>query len=160
MNDSDFSPPTSTTPRSRYCVMKKLGKAATKVFLALIHELRAGDARKIDNARGTFMAVSVDHLGRSRGGVLYAVAHRYEANGDLVPDPDVEFLVADDPELPGVKAVYPTAIDHGPLGYYRQVHFDSTGQPVRVAARGQAALTRFCDEWMRNIAAQQQLVLS
>jgi hypothetical protein len=106
------------------------------------------------------MAVSVDHLGGGSGRALYAVAHRYEANGDLVPDPDVEFYVADDPELPGTKAVYPTAIDHGPLGYYRHVHFDSTGQPARVAARGQAALTRFCDDWMRNIAAQQHLVLS
>jgi hypothetical protein len=84
------------------------------------------------------MAVSIDYLfGTSRGGAHYAVAHRYEVNGDLVPDPDVEFFVVDDPLQPGAKAIYPTAIDHGALGYHRHVHFDSVGQPARVASRGQ-----------------------
>jgi hypothetical protein len=91
---------------------------------------------------------------------MYAVAHRYEVNGDLVPDPDVEFYVVDDPLEPDAKAIYPTAIDHGPLGYHRHVHFDSAGQPARVTSRGQAGLARFCDDWLRNIAEQQGLVLS
>jgi hypothetical protein len=81
-------------------------------------------------------------------------------NGDLVPDPDVEFYVVDDPARPGAKAIYPTAIDHGALGYHRHVHFDSAGQPARVASRGQASLAVFCDGWMQNIASQQGLVLS
>jgi hypothetical protein len=161
MKDPDLTSMTPTAPEFNHAAMRRLGKAATKVFMALIAGIPVGDARKIDNAGGAFMAVSVDHLARdSRGGSLYAVAHRYEANGDLVPDPDVEFYVVDDPAQPGDKAIYPTAIDHGPLGYYRHVHFDSAGQPARVASRGQAALATFCDDWMRNIARQQGLVLS
>jgi hypothetical protein len=109
------------------------------------------------------MAVSVDCLFCEQAahdhqrGALYAIAHRYEANGDLVPDPDVEFYVVADPDAAAGRAVYPTAIDHGPLGYYRYIHFDSVGQPVRVASRGQAQLARFCDVWMRNITFQQSL---
>jgi hypothetical protein len=134
--------------------------------MALVDSLFVGDARKLDNAHGTFMALSVDCLLGDRvpptgphQGALYAFAHRYEVNGDLVPDPDVEFYVIDDPAQPGTKAVYPTAIDHGPLGYYRYVHFDSAGQPTRISRPGQADLASFCDSWMRNIANQQGLVL-
>lgn len=161
MKAPDLTSTTPTLPDLPHAAMKKLGRTATKVFLALIADIAVGDAKKLDNAGGAFMAVSVDHLGRdSRGGALYAVAHRYQVNGDLVPDPDVEFYVVDDPTQPGTKAIYPTAIDHGPLGYYRHVHFDSAGQPARIASRGQAALATFCDGWMRNLAAQQGLVLS
>lgn len=145
--------------------MRKLGAKATKIFMALVDGLLAGDARRFDNAPGAFMAVSIDCLARDQGpserarrGALFAIAHRYGANGDLVPDPDVEFYMVDDADAPGGKAVYPAAIDHGPLGYYRYVHFDSAGQPARVASRGQAQLARFCDSWMRNVAFQQGLL--
>jgi hypothetical protein len=75
------------------------------------------------------------------------------------PDPDVAFYVVDDPTDAG-KSVYPTAIDHGLLGYHRYVHFNSDGRPIRVSSHRQASLATFCDGWMKNIAAQQRLVLS
>jgi hypothetical protein len=160
MNDSKLTPPTSPVPHLHHAA-RKLGKAATRIFMSLVDGLLVGNATKLDNAPGAFMAVSVDCLqGDPRSGCLYAVAHRYEVNGDLVPDPDVEFYVVADPLQPGTKAIYPTAIDHGALGYYRYVHFDSDGQPARIAGRGQADLARFCDGWMTNIASQQGLVLS
>ena len=144
--------------------MNKLNKAATKIFLELIDGLLTGEGRKIDHAPGAFMAVSVDFLigdrmgpNGARCGSLYAIAHRYEVNGDLVPDPDVEFYVVDDMIEPGQKSVYPTAIDHGPMGYQRHVEFDGAGHPVRFSQRGQADLARFCNLWMKNIAAQQGL---
>ena len=167
MDGTNHAPPTPPATNRPPLPMRRLSKAATKIFLTLVDGLAAGDARRLDNAPGTFMAVSIDCLigggvspGRERRGALYAIAHRYEANSDLVPDPDVEFYVVDDPAQPGTKAVYPTAIDHGPLGYYRHVHFDVAGYPARVARPGQADLASFCDTWMRNIAIQQGLVLS
>jgi hypothetical protein len=158
----DFDVTTSSRPDSgdSGATMRRLDEAATRIFAALTKGLRAGDARKIDNAPGAFMAVSIDHLGRSPSGSLYAIAHRYEANGDLVPDPDVEFYVVDAPSNPETKVVYPTAIDHGLLGYHRYVEFDSAGRPIRVSSHRQASLARFCDGWMKNIASQQRLVLS
>jgi hypothetical protein len=146
--------------------MNKLNTTATKIFLKLVDGLLAGEARKIDNARGAFMAVSVDFLigdrmrpSGARCGSLYAIAHRYEVNGDLLPDPDVELYVVDDIIEPGRKAVYPTAIDHGPMGYHRFVEFDEAGHPNRFSRRGQADLARFCNLWMNNIAEQQRLQL-
>lgn len=87
--------------------MTKLSSAATKVFMAVIDGLRLGDAKRIDNAPRAFMAVSVDRLTDS----VFAVAHRYEVNGDLISDPDVEFYVIDDGQIPGDRAICPTAID-------------------------------------------------
>ena len=144
--------------------MQKLNDRAMRIFMSLVGGLRVGDAKKLDNAPGAFMAVSVDALVgeevQTASGVhwaLYAVAHYYRANGDLVPDPDVEFYVIDDPAQPGSKAVYPTAIDHGPLGYHRYAELEGAGQISCVLPRGQADLARFCDHWMKNIAAQQRL---
>jgi hypothetical protein len=144
--------------------MRRLSPFATKVFVTLVDGLAAGDARKLDQAPGAFMAVSVDCLslirrigGDGPGGAVYAIAHRYEVNGDLVPDPDVEFYVTDDSDDPSGKAVYPTAIDHGPMGYHRHVELDAAGHPARFSRRGQADLAKFCESWMRNIARQQRL---
>jgi hypothetical protein len=73
--------------------------------MSLIDGLLVGDAKKLDNARGSFIAVAVDYLqGDSRRGALYAVARSYEVNGDLIPDPDVEFFVVDEPRLRDILA--------------------------------------------------------
>jgi hypothetical protein len=165
MDDTDLtqSPPAAATPGAG---LRKLNERATKIFVTLVEGLRVGDARKLDNARGAFMAVSVDFLvGEDRGTTtappwgLYAVAHNHLSNGDLVPDPDVEFYVVDDPERPDGKSVYPIAIDHGPLGYHRYADLARTGRLGNVRPQGQADLARFCDVWMTNIAAQQQLTV-
>lgn len=148
-------------------LMRKLSPAAARVFLHLVEGLDAGEARTIDNAGGVFMSVSVDCLRRDRvtheageAGGLYAVAHRFESHGDLVPDPDVEFLVVNDEADPLCRAVFPTAIDHPPpFGYRRYVEFGSDGLPDAINRRGQADLAAFCDAWMRNIREQQRLVL-
>jgi hypothetical protein len=146
--------------------MRRLTPYATKVFMTLVDGLKAGEARKLDHAPGAFMAVSVDCIsvvrqsgaaGEVPGGAVFAIAHRYEMNGDLVPDPDVEFYVTDDSDDPSGRAVYPTAIDHGPMGYHRHVELDAAGHPARIARRGQADLAKFCEGWMRNIARQQRL---
>jgi hypothetical protein len=164
MDDTTFTPPRPAAATPDGAGLRKLNERATKTFMTLVEGLRVGDARKLDNARGAFMAVSVDFLvgeeARTANGsswALYAVAHNRLANGDLVPDPDVELYVVDDPERPGEKAVYPIAIDHGPLGYHRYADLARTGRLANVQPRGQADLARFCDVWMKNIAAQQRL---
>ena len=164
MDDTNFTAPRPAIPPDR-SGMRRLNDRATRIFMTLVDGLRVGDARKLDNARGTFMAVSVDFIvGEELRGAsgpsswaLYAVAHNYLANGDLIPDPDVEFYVVDDPVRPGARAVYPIAIDHGPLGYHRYAQLERSGQLSPVLARGQDDLARFCDAWMRNIASQQGL---
>lgn len=163
MDDANFTARPPATPPDP-SGMRKLNDRATRIFMTLVHGVRVGDARKLDNARGRFMAVSVDFIvGEELRGTsgpswaLYAVAHNYLANGDLIPDPDVEFYVVDDPTRPGARAVYPIAIDHGPLGYHRYAQLERSGQLSPVLTRGQDDLARFCDAWMRNIASQQGL---
>ena len=158
MSDAKSTTPQPTAPND--LGMSKLGERATTIFAMLVDGLGVGDAKKLDNAPGAFMAVTVDFLigaSASRPWAVYAIAHRYLANGDLVPDPDVEFYVVDDPRQPGSKAVYPIAIDHGLLGYHCYLDVDSAGQLTLLNARGQEDLTRFCDVWMKNIADQQRL---
>ncbi len=140
--------------------MKSLNKSATKIFLSLIDGLKEGQAKKINNATG-FDPVSIDFLTSqpyhgAPGTVLeiYAVAHRYEQNGDLVPSPDVEFYVV---RTGAQVEVCPTAIDHGPMGYYRYVYFGDNGLPEKWNKKGQADLTSFCNQWMTNIKDQQGL---
>lgn len=164
MDDTTFTAPPPAAPTPNDAGMRKLNDRATKIFMTLVEGLRVGDARKLDNAKGTFMAVSVDFLvgeehrtASSPAWALYAVAHNYLANGDLIPDPDVEFYVVDDPDGPAEKAVYPIAIDHGPLGYHRYADLVRTGQLSNVRPQGQGELATFCDVWMKNIAAQQRL---
>jgi hypothetical protein len=164
MDDTNFTAPRPAAPTPEGAGMRKLNERATKIFMTLVEGLHVGDARKLDNAKGAFMAVSVDFLVgeelRTASGppwALYAIAHNYLANGDLIPDPDVEFYVVDDPDRPAEKAVYPIAIDHGPLGYHRYADLVRTGQLANVRQQGQAELARFCDVWMKNVAAQQRL---
>ena len=164
MDDTNFTAPPPAAPTPDGAGMRKLNDRATKIFMTLVEGLRVGDARKLDNARGAFMAVSVDFLVgeelRPASGppwALYAIAHNYLANGDLIPDPDVEFYVVDDLDRPAEKAVYPIAIDHGPLGYHRYADLGRTGRLANMRPQGQADLARFCDVWMKNIAAQQRL---
>jgi hypothetical protein len=123
-----------------------LSEGATKVFQGMTEGLAPGQARKLDNAQGAFMAVSIDRLTEN----LYAIAHRYECNGDLVPDPDVEFIVA-------AGQVFPTAIDHGMAGYFRYVELDDRGTVEGYKRRGQRELAEFCITWFRNIETQQRL---
>lgn len=138
--------------------MKSLNPAAIKVFSKLIEKLKEpGDADKIDKSEGTFMPVGIDFLQRFPNGMeTYAVAHRFEQNGDLVPDPDVEFLVQKRDEK--VVSVWPLAIDHPPpFVYRRHVELAEDGKPERLNLRGQADLATFCSVWMKNIQLQQEL---
>lgn len=146
--------------------MKSLNAPTTKTFLKLVAGVEPGKAKKIDNnGEGSgIMAVHVDCLqrvvdrdaeGRGKTTSLYAIAHRYEQNGDLVPDPDVEFLVTE--WSTGSTTVYPLAIDQGPpFGYRRHVVLEGL-KPVRANLRGQADLANFCTTWFRNMRAQQRI---
>ena len=70
---------------------------AEAIFRKLTEGLvKVGDHRKINNAPGSFMAVSIEIIGRSGLGPLVSVAHYYEQNGDLMRDPDVVFLIGAD----------------------------------------------------------------
>lgn len=72
--------------------MRPLNQARSRILETLTRGLNdEQNHRRIDNAPGSFMAVVVEKIGPAR----YSVAHYYKQNGDLVADPDLEFVVQD-----------------------------------------------------------------
>lgn len=102
-----------------------------------------GPSRKIDNHPGTYMAVVVEKVGPCR----YSVAHYYEQNGDLVPDPDVEIICQN-------GRWYPVAITQW-CGYRRVAETDAEGWIVTVNRHAYRDLRRFAGTFLTNIKAQQ-----
>jgi len=139
--------------------MKALNATATKIFANLVKDLKEpGEDKKFDSGGPALMPVCVDFLQDFGNGLeTYAVAHRFEMNGDLVPDPDVEFLVRRSKDRT-VLAVWPLAIDMAPpFAYRRHVELGADGKPERLNQAGQYDLASFCSRWMRNIKHQQSI---
>ncbi|MEX1362144.1 MAG: hypothetical protein AB1Z98_03415 [Nannocystaceae bacterium] len=99
--------------------------------------------RRIDNRPGTYMAVVVEKIGPCR----YSVAHYYEHNGDLIADPDVEFVRQH-------VGWYPIAISQ-PMGHRYVAQTDYQGKIVSVDQRAYRDLRRFAGTLLTNIRAQQ-----
>jgi hypothetical protein len=112
-------------------------------------EADEGSSRKIENSGGTFMAVNVCRLGEN----LFAVAHYYEQNGDLVPDPMMEFVKVGD-------SWYPVAIEH--CGFRREacelkLNDEGSFEVKAFRPRELKDQCSFVTTWMRNIKGQQKL---
>src|SRR5690242_8146112 len=113
--------------------MKRLNKGATAIFVTLMDHLKAtGDTHvKIDNNKpdSGFMAVCIEDLqtpvsiGGSTGRLI-SIAHYYEQEGDLMRDPDVEFIFVDlraeDQRNLDLVAVYPISFRQDSLSIMRQ----------------------------------------
>jgi len=78
-----------------------------------------------------------------RHGELISVAHYFEQNGDLVPDPDVELHY---------PTWTPTAITQS-IGYRREKFIQRDGQTL-VDTRFHREVSSFLSMWARNIQAQ------
>jgi hypothetical protein len=127
--------------------LKVLSRSAFLVLDELTAGLDVGGSRKIDRGLG-FMPVHVECLQRTGLGVHFSVAHYFESNGDLVPDPDVVFVRTAD-------GWSPISFQNS-IAYRVAVHFHDDGT-IEVDEREQADLVSFCNQWMRNIREQQGL---
>lgn len=127
--------------------LKVLSRGAAVVLDEIAVGLDVGDSRKIDRSTG-FMPVHVECLRRSGLGLVYSVAHYYEQNGDLVPDPDVVFVHA-------AGGWTPISFQNS-LAYRIAIHFHDDGT-IDVDEKEQADLVHFCNTWMKNIREQQGL---
>lgn len=124
-----------------------VSRKAAAILDELTSGLDVGDSRKVDRGLG-FMPVHVECLHHSGLGPLFSVAHYYEQNGDLVPDPDVVFVHT-------TNGWSPISFQNS-LAYRVAVHFHDDGT-TEVDEREQADLVSFCNQWMRNIQEQQGL---
>ena len=123
-----------------------LNKSASKVLDALTAGLAVGEGRKIGEEGGVYMQVSVGRL----TGATFSVAHYYEQGGDLIPDPDMEFVKTAAGWLPVTCTLA--------LGYFtRAMNLDENEQVESYSPRATRELVSFANMWMRNIKDQQDL---
>jgi hypothetical protein len=135
--------------------MKSINQQAKKVMDLLTKgvDSEASESKKIDNTEGTFMPVHVEHVTQCSLGLIYSIAHYYKQNGDLMRDPDMEFIKGGDGEY------YPISFwQDSPLKRDDAVEWED-GEITRINPKMQAALASFANTWMRNIKEQQGLVI-
>ena len=134
--------------------MKAINQQAKKVMdLLTANWDSVGNGRKIDNTKGTFMPVHVEHVTKCTLGQIFSIAHYYEQNGDLMRDPDMEFIKGGDGEY------YPISFwQDSPLKRDDAVEWED-GEITRINPKMQAALASFANTWMKNIKEQRGLVI-
>jgi len=126
--------------------MKAVNKKAQAVLDVLTEK-----AQVIDNQKG-FMSVHVEELFTVDAGTIWSIAHYYEQNGDMMRDPDVEFLKAKDGKY------YPLSFRQDPYFYQEAVEGDPLqGEIKGYRPRMQKDIAVFCGTWMQNIKQQQDL---
>jgi len=103
-----------------------------------------GDARKIGKEGSAFMQVHVDRTGDNTS----TVAHYYKHNGDMVLDPDMEFLY-----IPEADAWLPMSTTQW-TGHKRALEM-ADGAIKGFYPRELTDQCRFTNMWMQNIKSQQ-----
>ncbi len=140
--------------------MKALNEKSSKVVRKLIDCMNnpkfaktLGSYAKIGKPDSCCMPVSVEKIAHiPTFDEHIAVSHTYEREGDLIRDPEMEFVSKD-------GMFYPITYRQDDLGIYQQVFTfnDIDGRPIRYKARLMADLAEFANQWMLNINCQQQL---
>ena len=110
--------------------------------LKLLDRFNTLSSFSVKIVNGPYMPLSIEKYGTQ-----VTVTHYFEQNGDLVPDPDMEFEIASDGEW------YPVAIQHATGHYSRCVLEDGNGT-IRINIRERLDQKRFADLWARNLIAQ------
>ena len=133
--------------------MKAINKKAKKVMDMLIEGLdyETYDHKEIDNTKGTFMPVHIERIGKCNLGPIYSIAHYHKQNGDMMRDPDMEFIKGGDGEY------YPISFwQDAPLKRDEVVVWKD-GEITGWMGKEQAALATFANIWLKNIKEQQGL---
>jgi hypothetical protein len=132
-------------------VLLKLSPQATAVMDTLTAGMSVSDHKKIDNAEGTFMALHVECIGKCNLGPIFSLAHYYEQHGDLMRDPEMLFIQAED------GGYYPAEIWQDPVNSHGVGVLIEDGNAVSIDETEQADLTVFSEVWLKNIRQQQGL---
>ena len=144
--------------------MNSVNSKAREILDTLTEGLeKVGDHRKIDNAKGSYMAVHIECIGRVGEGRLYSVAHYFKQNGDTMRDPDVVFFQVDTfkkgyPEHSRDMfpvEYYPVSFEQSSMGIHQEAIVMGSGGVEGVKPKLQRDITSFCNDWMMNIKDQQ-----
>ena len=135
--------------------MNHTNQQARKVMDILTEgaDIEASESKKIDNTKGAFMPVHVEVVALCNLGPIFSIAHYYTQNGDLMRDPDMEFIKGGDGEY------YPISFwQDAPIIRDEPVTWKD-GEIKAFDPKRQADLVTFSNMWMKNIKEQQGLVI-
>jgi len=134
--------------------MRSVSQEAKRVLDILTDGINSENAyRKVDTSK-SFKAVSVDFLGESKLGSFFSVAHNSIQNGDVMADPDMEFLKALDGNYYPIR--YQNDFLPGFLGHSKALNIEG-GKIASYYPKVLSSLCSFTTKWMRNITMQQDL---
>lgn len=125
-------------------MIKPINQRAKKILEYLLSKMENGYA-KIDKAKGSFLPVIVEKVGNN----LFSVAHYYEQNGDLIPDPEMIFWKS------GTGDFFPTYFKNF-FGEQERIVFEN-GNISAFRPRLQNEHAVFAGKWLSNIKNQQNL---
>lgn len=140
-------------------------KATSKQFSRIIQNIVKSQGINFEDHEWSCTVYNEPYmrLAIERHDSLLTVTHYFEQNGDLVPDPDVEFRIKKHEFIScgDVKEpewhFYPLAIQH-PHIYERAfpdyTNFTDEGFPDKYYANIQKDIAQFCGTWGKNLKAQ------
>jgi hypothetical protein len=132
-------------------ILLKLSAQAEAVMDTLTAGMTVSDHKKIDNAEGTFMVLHVECIGKCNLGHIFSLAHYYTQHGDLMRDPEMLFIKAED------GGYYPAEIWQDAVNSHGVGIQIENGDAVSIDETEQADLTVFAEVWLKNIRVQQGL---
>jgi hypothetical protein len=130
-------------------ILLKLSPQGEAVMDTLTAGLTVSDHTKLDNAEGVFMALHVECIGRCNLGHIFSLAHYYEQHGDLMRDPEMLFIKAED------GGYYPAEIWQDAVNSHNVGVLIEDGLAVSIDETEQADMTVFAEVWLKNIRVQQ-----
>ena len=132
-------------------ILLKVSPQATAVMDTLTAGMSVSDHKKLNHAEGTFMALHVECIGKCNLGHVFSLAHYYEQHGDLMRDPEMIFIEAED------GGYYPAEIWQDPVNSHSVGVLIADGMAVSIDETEQADLTVFAEVWLKNIRVQQRI---
>ena len=130
------------------CLNTRAKLIIQQLYEAMFHEpymLTEGSHAKINN-NPAFMSVVIEKVGRLPGyGEIISITHYGEQSGDLMADPEMEFTIIG-------GDYYPISFCNDYLCKHNSI-FEDDGINLPL----QHDLTTFANQWMRNIAEQQNI---
>jgi hypothetical protein len=132
-------------------ILLKLSPQATAVMDRLTAGMSVSDHKKIDNAEDVFMALHVECIGECNLGHIFSLAHYYKQHGDLMRDPEMLFIKAED------GGYYPAEIWQDAVNSHGVGVLIEDDMAVSIDELEQADMTVFAEVRLKNIRVQQGL---
>lgn len=127
--------------------MENIYRRNYNLLKPLLDILNANNAIKIESQ--PYMDLHIDNLGKKhRDGTVIALAHYYRANGDSIPDPDMEIAVYADRGMV-------EALTYQDSYLYQEVYFiNPNDHREMMYPKLKKDLNSFLNLWLRNIQSQ------